>query len=718
MLFISVLISMPSMALMAGGITVHNPVRYVDPKIGSGYHGHVFVGASVPFGMVQVGPTSVPQEWDRVSGYHDTDSTVIGFSHTHLSGTGIGDLFDITVMPVIGDVTYARGDMSDPSTGLWSYGDRSREVTEPGYYAVPLTRYGIDAEMTATKRVGMHRYTFPASDSAAVVFDLLNGGCWDRPVEVSMEARGNDCIEGFRHSRGWARNQKVYFVAHFSKPFTSFESKGDSLYGRASFVTGPGEQILVKVAISPVSIEGARANMDAELSGWDFDATRQAALTAWNDELSKVSVTTDDADARKIFYTSLYHSMIHPSTLSDANGFCRGADGEVRRTDHDRYSVYSLWDTYRAQMPLMAILHPERNADMINDMLDIYDEQGRLPVWHLWGNETDCMVGNPGVIAVADAIVKRTPGVDMQRAYKAVLATASDTIRGGKYRDEYGFIPSDLMKESVAYDMEYAIADAAVAEAAAVMGDSISERRYRERSRSYRHYLDPTTGFVRGRLSDGTWRTPFDPYSASHRVDDYCEGNAWQYTWLVPQDLDGLVAFYGGRDKALERLDSLFTADSRLTGEDVSPDITGLIGQYAHGNEPSHHVIYFYTMLGAPDKAADLVRFVNSEFYTARPDGIIGNEDAGQMSAWYILSSLGFYQVEPASGRFWFGSPLFDEASIAVPGGTFKIITHNNSKDNRYIRGVRLNGKRYDRMYITHDDIMRGGTLEFDMGAE
>lgn len=694
-------------------------VDYVDTKIGSGGHGHVFVGANVPFGMVQVGPTSILQDWDWCSGYHDSDSTVIGFSHTHLSGTGIGDLFDVTLMPVTGEVTYARGTQDDPQSGLWSYADRSKEISVPGYYSVPLTRYGIKAEMTATDHVGLHRYTFAKNDSTAIVIDLKNGGCWDKATDVSMKAEGNNRITGHRFSKGWANDQKVFFVAEFSRPFKSFELKGDeSQYGRVNFDAGSSEPIMVKVALSAVSEDGAKANLAQEMPGWDFEKTRKDASEAWNRELSKIKIQTDNPEEKKIFYTSLYHTMIFPANFSDVDGNYRGADDKIHNSDQRQYSVYSLWDTYRAQMPLMALIHPERNSEMVNNMVNIADEQGLLPVWHLWGNETNCMVGNPGIITVADAIVKNTPGIDRNRAYKALLTTAADTARGGKYRQKMGFIPSDKMKESIAFDMEYAIADAAIAKAAAVMGDTANVRKFTERSHSYRNYLDPATGFVRGKLSDGSLRTPFDPNSTNHRMDDYCEGNAWQYTWLVPQDLDGLVKFFGGKEKTLARLDTLFTTSSLLTGEDVSPDISGLIGQYAHGNEPSHHIIYFYTMLGEPDKAADLVRKVTDEFYTSKHDGIIGNEDAGQMSAWYILSTLGFYQVEPASGRFWFGSPKFKEAEIEVPGGTFKITAHNNSDKNRYIRGVKLNGKDYDKMYITHDDIIRGGTLEFTMGPK
>lgn len=692
---------------------------YVDTSIGTGGHGHVFMGASVPFGMVQLGPTSIPTTWDWCSGYHDSDSTVIGFSHTHLEGTGIGDLFDVTLMPVMGDVTYARGTEDNPGSGLWSYAERSKQISVPGYYSVPLTRNGILAELTATNRVGVHRYTFPKGKDAAIVIDLQNGGCWDSTTGTEMKAVGNNRIEGYRYSKGWANNQRVYFVAEFSRPFKSFELKGPKdMYGRVNFgKTKEGEQILVKVAISPVSIEGAAANLKAEMPGWDFDSTVDKASKEWNRELARIKVKTDNQNDLTKFYTAMYHSMIVPATFSDVNGYYRGADDKVyHNPDMTAYTIYSLWDTYRAEMPLLSIINPDRNKDMINNMVAIADEQGRLPVWHLWGNETNCMVGNPGIIPVADAIVKNQPGIDRRKAYKALLKTAADTARGGALREQYGYIPSDKMVESIAFDMEYAIADGAIARAAEAMGDTANVRKFTERSHSYRNYFDPTTGFVRGKMADGSMRTPFDPNSANHRADDYCEGNAWQYTWLVPQDLDGLVNLFGSREETLKKLDLLFNTSSELRGEDVSPDISGLIGQYAHGNEPSHHTIYFYTMLGEPDKAADRVRQVLDEFYTVNPDGLAGNEDAGQMSAWYILSSLGFYQVEPASGRYWFGSPIFDVAEIEVPAGKFTVKALNNSPENKYIRKVTLNGKPYDKMYIMHDDLMKGGELVFEMG--
>ncbi|NMF24650.1 GH92 family glycosyl hydrolase [Alistipes shahii] len=695
-----------------------NYTRFVDPKIGTGGHGHVFVGANVPFGMVQVGPTSIPQAWDWTSGYHASDSTVIGFSHTHLSGTGIGDLFDITVMPVTGEVTYARGEEKDPASGMWSYADRTKEITKPGYYSVPLTRYGITAEMTATERVGLHRYTFPASDAAAVVFDLENGGCWDKATQTHLEKEGDSRITGWRYSTGWAKDQRVYFVAEFSKPFAKFETVGDK-YARASFATTDGEQVLLKVALSPVSIEGAKANLVEELPGWDFDATVKAADAKWNAELSKVKVTTTDEAAKRIFYTALYHTMVAPSLFCDVNGDYYGSDHEIHRNaDFTNYTTFSLWDTYRAAMPLMTILHPEKMPDIIRTMLAIADEQGRLPVWHLWGNETDCMVGNPGIPVVADALVKGIEGFDREKAFEAIKKTAMNPDRGNGLRMQYGYIPCDLFNEAVAYDMEYALADGAAARAAEVLGRMEDAKFFEERSHSYRNYFDPSTRFMRGRDSRKGWRTPFDPFHSTHRADDYCEGNAWQYTWLAPHDVEGLQGCFGSRAKLIEKLDSLFIVSPVIQGGNTSPDISGLIGQYAHGNEPSHHILYLYTMLGQPWKTADKVREVLTTLYHDAPDGLSGNEDVGQMSAWYILSSLGMYEAEPAGGRYWFGSPLFDRAELKVEGGVFTITAENNSAENKYIQRVWLDGQLYTKPWIAHADVVRGGELRFEMGAE
>ena len=705
-----------------------NFTRYVNTRIGTGGHGHVFYGANVPFGMVQLGPTSIPQEWDWCSGYHISDSTVIGFPHTHLSGTGIGDLHDVTLMPVTGTVTYARGNAADPQSGLWSYSDRSYETARPGYYATRLTRYDIDVELTATARVGFHKYTFNHPDSAAIVIDLQNGGGWDRATEASVFRISDTMLGGYRYSRGWANDQRIYFVAEFSQPvisldfatdgdiFTPDSCRGTIVYARANIEARADNPVYVKVALSPVSTDNARLNLKAELPGWDFDRCVTRADSAWNSELSKIRISTADTTKREIFYAALYHTMIAPSLFCDVNGDYRGADGKIyNSSDFKTYTTFSCWDTYRAAHPLMSIIHPELTRDVVNTFLSIYDRQGKLPVWHLMGCETNTMVGNPGICILADAVTKGYAD-DPRRAYEALRNSAMLDERGMGLRKQYGYIPCDMMKESVAYDMEYAIADYGVAQVAKMVGDTAGYDYFTRRSHSYRNLFDPGTRFMRGKDSDGKFREPFNPISSDHRNDDYCEGNAWQYTFLVPHDLTGLVGCFPSQEDFIAKLDSLFTVDSQLEGDVISPDISGMIGQYAHGNEPSHHIAYFYTMLGRPWQTADRVRQILGTLYTAQPDGLCGNEDVGAMSAWYVLSALGFYQVEPAGGRYYFGSPLLDKATIKVPGGKFIITAHNNSDANRYIQSINLNGMPYHKAWIDFADITAGGTLEIEMG--
>ncbi|MBO4625302.1 MAG: GH92 family glycosyl hydrolase [Bacteroidales bacterium] len=696
---------------------------FVNPKIGTGGHGHVFVGADVPFGFVQLGPTSIPQDWDWCSGYHDSDNTVIGFSHTHLSGTGIGDLFDITVMPVVGPTTPARGTEDDPESGAWSYADRTKEVAEPGYYSVPLLRYGVTAELTATARVGLHRYTFPESDDAGILFDLENGGCWDKVYDADMEVVTNDggdviALCGHRFSRGWAHNQKIFFWAAFNRAIPDVEFAKGKLYTTCKLGhTGEGEQIMIKVALSPVSVEGAKANMAAELPGWDFEAVKADARAAWNKELGKMQIECKDDDTRAVFYTALYHSMIAPSIYNDVDGQYRGSDDVVRQGDFQNYTTFSLWDTYRAAQPLMTIIHPEMMNDIVKTFYRIYKEQGDLPVWHLMGNETDCMVGNPGLIVFADAIVKGfRAGLTDQEILDAMVTTANMPDRGQNFRLTYGFIPADLYGESVANDMEYAIADAALANAAAALSQDKLAAEFTERSHSWRHFWDPKTQFLRGRKTDGQFTEPFNPIGSEHRVNDYTEGTAWQYLWLVPQDVDGLVALFGSEEATVAKLDGLFEAPDHVEGANASPDISGLIGQYAHGNEPGHHTIYLYSMLGQPDKAADRLRQVYKEMYFNDVEGLAGNEDVGQMSGWYLMSAMGFYQVEPALPRFWFGAPLFEKMVVKVAGGDLVITAKGVTAGKTHIKGVKLNGKPYTLPYIQYEDIVKGGTLEYLMG--
>ena len=712
----------------------HDLTRWVDQYIGTGGHGHVFMGANVPFGAVQLGPTSIPRDWDWTSGYHLSDTTVIGFSHTHLSGTGIGDLSDIVLMPTTGPVNHARGVEKDGyESGMWSYFSHRNEYCAPGYYATHLDRWEVDVELTATARVGFHKYTFPAdADDARIVIDLENGTCWDAPVESHICVVNETTVEGYRFSTGWAPLQRIYFVAEFSRPPSEFRIydkntpvEGDNLtsqqvYGEALFGAAGSEPVYVKVAISPVSIEGARENLHTELPGWDFGGTIAEAKDAWNKELSKIRISTDDEAVKRTFYTALYHTMIAPSLFCDVNGNYRGADGENHAgdPDHNTYTTLSLWDTYRAAHPLMTIIHPEKVPDIVNTMLQIFEQQGKLPVWHLVGCETDCMVGNPAIPVVADAMLKGFGEFDRELAYEAMKTSAMLDERGLDYYKEYGYIPFDKYNESVATCLEYALADWALAQVALEEGKIEDYEYFDTRSKAYRHYFDPETRFLRGKSSKDEWREPFNPFRSTHRVDDYTEGNAWQYTWLVPHDVEGLVAEFGDRETFHAKLDSLFVVEGDL-GAEASPDISGLVGQYAHGNEPSHHVIYLYTMTGQPWKSADLVRRVLGELYSDTPDGLSGNEDVGQMSAWYILSAMGFYQVEPAGGRYFFGSPIVDEAVIEVGGGrTFTIKAKNNSAENRYIQRITLGGAQYELPYIAFADIAAGGEMVLEMGSE
>ena len=588
----------------------------------------------------------------------------------------------------------------------------------------------MDVELTATKRVGFHKYTFLGNESPAIVFDMVNGGCWDKTTEAVIRVVNDSTVSGYRYSKGWADDQCVFFRAEFSRKFDNVEfivndsvkegdmAKGAQLFARVNFAAGNQEPVYMKVALSPTSEEGAQLNMQTELSGWDFEKTIEDAKAAWNKELNKVKVYTTDEASKKIFYTSLYHTLFAPSEFCDVNGDYYGADKQMHKDEgFVNYTTFSLWDTYRAAQPLMTILHPEKMSDIINTMLHIHQQQGKLPVWHLMGCETNCMVGNPGVPVVADAILKDIKGFDTELAFKALKESSMLPERGMEHRIEYGFIPADKMTEAIAYDMEYAIADWAVAQAAQKLGKQEDYEYFLKRSKSYKNYFDASTGFMRGKMLDGSWRTPFSPYASSHREDDYCEGNAWQYTWLVPHDVEGLVECFGSKEAFVNKLDSLFLANGDM-GEASSPDISGLIGQYAHGNEPSHHTVYLYTLVGQPWKTADRIKEILHTMYTDQPDGLSGNEDVGQMSAWYILSSFGFYQVEPAGGKFVFGYPNFDKVEIAVPAGKFVIERENKGQQNNYIQGIVFNGTEYKKPWIEYADIMKGGELKFLMGDE
>ena len=677
--------------------------QFVNPRIGTGGHGHVFLGANVPFGYVQLGPTEPSRGWDWCSGYHHSDSILIGFGHQHLSGTGIGDLGDVAFLPVV-DGNQKQIKFS-----------HDNENVRPGYYAVKLQQPNVWVELTATQRAGFQRYTFGAdAQQAQLVLDLKHG--WDSAKDFNVDNTTATTVAGHRFSKGWANDQKAFFFAEFSQPVTVKPLGTGRWLITAADVTKP---LLVKTGMSAVSAENAKLNLEKEIPGWDFRQVVADADAAWNKELAKVNIETSDSTSRRIFYTAMYHTMTAPSVFSDVNGQYRGADGKVYDGNFTNYTTLSLWDTYRAAHPLMTMIHTDMLPDMASTFINIYRQQGKLPVWHLMGNETNCMVGNPGIPVLADMVLKGYVK-DKEGAYEAMKKSAMLDERGMGLLKKYGYLPYDKepTKETVAKGLEYALADACVAKVARMLGKKEDAKYFENRSKAYSKYFDKETGFMRGLSSDGKFRVPFNPFSAEHREDDYTEGNAWQYTWLVPHDVHGLVKLFGNEKKFVTKLDSLFIVTGEM-GANASPDISGLIGQYAHGNEPSHHVLYMYNYVGQPWKAARLLRQTLDEMYKDDFDGLSGNEDVGQMSAWYVLSSVGLYQVEPAGGKYVIGSPIFDKAELNVgKGKTFNIVCKNNSKENMYVQSVKLNGKRYSKSYIMYNDIMKGGTLELQMGKQ
>ncbi|MCK3686292.1 GH92 family glycosyl hydrolase [Maribellus sp. YY47] len=691
---------------------------FVDPLIGSDYHGHVFVGASVPFGAVQLGPNNPTQGWDWCSGYHYSDSLLIGFAHTQLSGTGIGDLGDLLFMPLSGDYTpNFEGENQYDWQAKYTH---AGEVAKPGYYSIDIDRYKVKAELTATERVGFHKYDFKGEGNSKVLIDLKYGTGWDAIQKGELKQTDDHSVEGLRFSKGWAADQRVFFHTEFSKPIVNFEVvRTDAEKGElTALIEFEGNGVLLaKTAISPVSCENAKGNMIAEINDWDFENTLNAATGKWNNELGRISIETSSEADKKTFYTSLYHTMIEPALFDDANGEYRGTDKEVYpNPGFDNYTVFSLWDTYRAAHPLYTIFQPERVDDFVNSLLTAFDQQGKLPVWHLWGNETNTMVGYHAVPVIADAYLKGFRGFDAEKAFHAMKTSALLDERGLNYVKELGYIPADKTVESVAMGLEYAIDDWCIAAMAKAMGKTEDYELFSKRAEYYKQYFDPSIKFMRGKLSDGSWRTPFNPISSQHREDDFCEGNSWQYTWLVPQDPQGLIQLQGGEEAFITKLDSLFSISSEQV-EGASSDISGLIGQYAHGNEPSHHTTYMYTYAGAQWKTAEKVREICTTMYNDQPDGLCGNEDCGQMSAWYVLSSIGFYPVNPANGAYVFGSPMFDKVELSFPEGkTFTISTENSSKENLYIQSVKLNGEPYTKTFITHKQLQAGGELVFTMG--
>jgi predicted alpha-1,2-mannosidase len=719
------IVANPAIAQRAAG---DQPVSYVDPYIGTGGHGHTFLGASVPYGAVQVGPTNIVKGWDWCSGYHYSDSVLIGFSQMHLSGTGIGDLGDVLIMPYTGGIRTNTGTQENPVSGYGSHYTHRHEQARPGYYSVQLEDYGIRAEMTATERVGFHKYTFPKGSAAHIIIDLQQGIGWDAPVETYIRLKDAYTIEGYRYSKGWAVDHRVWFAIRSSVPLRQwlvYEGneqkpgtglKGKNVKGVISFREAPGK-VLLKVGISPVSSEKALANIISEIPGWDFAKTTSEATAKWNRELSRIKIETKDEAARRVFYTAYYHTMIDPALFNDHDSAYRGTDKKVyEKPGFVNYSVFSLWDIYRSCAPLSTLVHPDRVNDFINSMLAIYKQQGRLPVWPLEGNETDCMVGYHAVPLIVDAYAKGYRGFDAGLAYEAIKASSMRDAEGLSYVKDRGYIPADKVVESVSKALEYAVDDWCIAEMAGELGKTKDQGYYRQRAAYYKNYFDRTIHFVRPKLSDGTWKTPYDPFQAIHEKGDFTEGNGWQYTWLVPQDVEGLIRLMGGDEAFTRKLDSLFVVSGSM-GAEASPDISGLIGMYAHGNEPGHHITYMYAFAGQQWKTAGKVRQVMKEFYTDKPDGLAVNEDCGAMSSWYIFSSMGFYPENPANGVYVLGSPLFDKATLQTGSGKeFTVEAIDNSAENIYIQSAELNGKPYLKSYILHRDILAGGILKIVMG--
>ena len=745
------------MLLLASGIGLFScaeqdlPKEYTDSVnvfIGTGGHGHTFPGATLPHGMVQLSPDTRLFGWDACSGYYYDDTSIMGFTHTHLSGTGIGDYGDILFMPVVGEKPLIAGTAENPDEGYRSRFSHEQESARPGYYQVLLQDDSINVELTATLRAGLHRYTYPKASDARLIVDMeptIHGH--QHPV-TQIRVVNDSTIAGMKYTVGWAKRHYVYFYAVFSSPFdyklysgTEYQSDSTSVTVNTakavmSFRNLPADgRVLAKVGISSVDEEGARLNVEAEIPNWDFEGVMKQANTAWNEALGKIDIETSDNDSRTVFYTSLYHAFIQPSLASDVDGRYRTMGHEIKQdASYTNYTVFSLWDTFRAAHPLYTIVTPEQNQAFIRSLLRKYDEGGILPKWELASNETGTMIGYHAVSVIADAMMKKQCDFDVKKALEACIrSSVYDTtgvtpmmdrqILNGKlmpvsikYKNELGYIPCDKVGGSVSQGLEFAYNDWLIAQMMKEHNRKDLYDKYMELSRNYRNYFDPETKLMRGRLSDGSWITPFDPASVQ-RPSNYVEGNAWQWAWFVPQDVEGLMELVGGQKSFEAHLDTLFTTSSELTGDpNAAADVTGMIGQYAHGNEPSHHIPYLYNYAGAPRKTQALVDHILRTLYHNDPNGLSGNEDVGQMSAWYALSAMGFYSFCPGRPVYEIGRPIFDKVTIHLSNGKdFVIQAKNNSVENKYIRSMKLNGEDLAEPRFSHFDLMKGGELIFEM---
>ncbi|WP_109436751.1 GH92 family glycosyl hydrolase [Aquimarina sp. AU119] len=708
--------------------------KFVDPFIGTGGHGHTYPGATMPFGMIQVSPDNGISGWDWCSGYHYSDSTTIGFSHLHLSGTGIGDLNDIRIMPINKKVDLSTAVKTRDELPYTSKYSHDRETATPGYYSVFLEDYNITAELTADTRTAFHRYSYNDGDEQSLILDLGFAMNWDETVESNINIEDKFTVSGYRYSTGWAKNQKVYFVIQFSKSINEYDLysdnnsidktnlvNGKNTSAQLFFNKGSKNQLEVKVGVSSVSIANAKENISEYKNNFEFDAVKTKADISWKQRLSKIKVETKRDSLKTIFYTAMYHSQVAPVTYSDIDGaFRKENDSIVFAKEYTAYSTLSLWDTFRSEHPLLIFLTPDKVTDIINSMLEYYEDKKVLPVWTLYANETNTMTGYHSVSVIAEAYIKGIRGFDVQKAYEAMKETMMQNDRGLEFYKKYKYIPYELLDESVTITLEYAYNDWCMAQLAKDLGKKEDYEYFLKRSQAYSYLFDADTGFMRGKSKNGNdWHEPFDPKFSAHRVHaDYTEGNAWQHSWFVPHDVEGLIKLFGGDTVFVKKLEQLFTEDSEITGDNVSADISGLIGQYAHGNEPSHHIAYMFNKANAPWKTQYWVSEILKTQYNTTPNGLSGNEDCGQMSAWYVFSSLGIYPMNPASGEYQIGSPIFEKSTLQLSENTNFIIEAEHVSDtNIYIQSATLNGKEFNRSYITHQEIIQGGTLHFVMGA-
>ncbi|MDR3727629.1 MAG: GH92 family glycosyl hydrolase [Terracidiphilus sp.] len=713
---------------------------FVNVTVGTGGHGHTFPGATVPFGMVQLSPDTYNDDWDWCSGYHLSDSSIMGFSHTHLSGTGCGDLLDFLVVPRTGEVRLEPGDRKQPGTGYRSRFSHANEHMHPGYYSVQLDDSSVRAELTATEHAGFHRYTFPASESSHILLDLTHAyGKSPENIEwCSAQQAGSDTILAGHATHAWGLGRTMYIALKFSRPFERLEFfldgkltsapvgelRGKNLKAVAHFKTQAGERILIKAGISGVSTEGALKNMAAEIPDWEFERVQHAAESRWREELGKIRIETPNQDRKIVFYSSLYHAMMAPTLFDDVDGRYRGMDGSVHQLvkGQRNYTTFSLWDTFRAEHPLLTLIQPGRVPDMVNSLIRMAEESPvGMAVWPLQGKETGCMTGYHSAAVIAEACMKGFTGIDYTAAYKAMKKRAFvDDYRGLQWYRTLGYIPADLEEESVSKTLEYDYDDWATAHVAAKLGDRESAKLLLTRSRNYRNYWDAGTQFLRAKLKDGAWATPFDPIEMGHskKWRDYTESNAWQTTFGIQHDVTAYIETMGGDKAFVARLNKLFNQPSTLPA-DAPPDIAGMVGQYAHGNEPSHHIAYLYAYAGEPAKTQERVHSLTTTMYSNAPDGMAGNEDCGQMSAWFILSSIGFYAVDPVSTHYVFGSPLFDRVTLALAGGKKLVFEAKRATpESIYIDSVELNGKAHANSWFSHADVAQGGHFVFHLGSQ